>query len=141
MTRHLDPNAQWRLGSAIGEESLATAMIDISDGLSTDLGHITEESRCGAIVFAESIPVAQCARDYAQTERAVDPLELALHGGEEYELLFTSRPENVARVLQMARETGNIITGIGEITSEKRMTLRRNGEDHKLPGRGYEHLI
>jgi thiamine-monophosphate kinase len=87
-------------------------MIDISDGLSTDLSHICEESRVGAEVWAAALPRASIL------DRKVD-LEFALHGGEAYELLFTAKP--ATRVPE--RVAGVPITCIGEITKRKMLTL------------------
>ncbi|HKG99035.1 MAG TPA: thiamine-phosphate kinase, partial [Pyrinomonadaceae bacterium] len=91
LSKQLAPEPRLTAGRLIGEQELATAMIDISDGLSTDLTHILEESRCGAIIHEEAIPVAECVRGLS-SELKIDPLSLALHSGEEYELLFTAPP-------------------------------------------------
>ncbi len=105
-----DPRVGW--GIILGQEKLATAMIDISDGLSSDLNHLCEESKVGALIHSSLIPidtqvVELCGR------RALDPLQLALHGGEDFELLFTVSPDVVAKLPR--RVDGVEITKIGEI--------------------------
>jgi thiamine-monophosphate kinase len=139
--KHLAPEPQLRLGGVIGEESLATAMIDISDGLSTDLWHILDESGVGAVIHAASIPVAECVLATASSAPGIDALSLALHGGEEYELLFTARPENHERVIAVAETLGASITAIGDIVPEKDLNLERTGARESLQRSGYEHLI
>lgn len=107
-------------------------MIDLSDGLSIDLRHICEESNVGAKIWANAIPRAELG----SPPRGVD-LELALHGGEDYELLFTISP-NKPVPKRIARVP---ITCIGEITRNKRMTLiHENGSRSILKPQGWEHF-
>jgi len=104
-------------------------MIDISDGLSTDLGHICDESKTGAVVYADALPIADGLGD--------DNMQLALHGGEEYELLFTARP-NRRIPKQIA---GAAITQIGEIVGSRRMKLAQSdGRTEILQPAGWEHF-
>ncbi len=102
----------------------AAACIDVSDGLSTDLSHICQESGVGAVIEAEAVPVAKGAT-----------LDLALHGGEDYELLFTSSkavPEKIAGVK---------VTLIGEMVRGRKMELvDAGGKKRKLEPRGWEHF-
>jgi len=139
--RHLAPETRMAAGEGIGKLGLATAMIDISDGLSTDLGHILEESHCGAIVRADSIPIAECVKKLSSAEQERDPVSLALQSGEEYELLFTARPEMRPRVSELAVGIGLPITAIGEITREPGMRLLREGKESALTPSGYEHAF
>ena len=130
--RHFFPEPRIELGRILREKKLASAMIDISDGLSTDLGHICEESGVGADVQAELIPRASVGKP----AREVD-LQLALHGGEDYELLFTV-PTN-RRV--PSRIAGVPITQIGRITRGRKVFLmNRGGVAHELEARGWEHF-
>ena len=85
--RHFYPEPRVELGRILREKGLASAMIDTSDGLSTDLAHLCEESGVGAELESVLIPRASVGKP----AREVD-LDLALHGGEDYELLFTARP-------------------------------------------------
>jgi thiamine-monophosphate kinase len=88
-------------------------MIDISDGLSSDLNHICAESDVGALVESAKIPIDGFVTELCG-RRALDPLLLALHGGEDFELLFTVKPENVSRLPK--RVDGVSVTRVGEIT-------------------------
>ena len=119
LARHLYPAPRIALGAWLAEKRLATAMIDISDGLSTDLGHLCEASGCGARIWRERIPVAHIPA--ARNRLPLDPLQLALHGGDDYELLFTISPRAARR---LPRTFGRVpITVIGEITREKKILL------------------
>ena len=140
MLKHLAPAPHLALGRGIGERGLASAMIDVSDGLSTDLAHIADESHCGAIVRAESIPIAAAVRLLAG-ELMTEPLLLALHGGEEYELLFTARPENHQPIAELSSELNVPITAIGEIIAGSGLQLERNGALEILQPSGYEHYV
>src|SRR5688572_24527368 len=95
LLRQLQPEPRVGWGMLLGSKNLATAMIDISDGLSSDLNHLCTESKVGALVDASRIPIDPIVRDLSG-RRALDPLMLALHGGEDFELLFTVKAENIA---------------------------------------------
>jgi thiamine-monophosphate kinase len=115
LLRQLRPEPRVGWGIVLGDERLATSMIDVSDGLSSDLNHLCTASGVGAAIESTLLPidtrvVELCGR------RALDPLQLALHGGEDFELLFTVRGENVARLPR--RVDGVEITRIGEVTKE-----------------------
>jgi len=129
--RHFFPEPRIELGRILREKKLASAMIDISDGLSTDLAHICKESGVGAEVEAELIPRASGGKP----ARAVD-LHFALHGGEDYELLFTApRSRRVP-----SRIAGVPITQIGHITRGPKIFLRRGSVAYELEPRGWEHF-
>lgn len=108
-----EPRVGW--GLVLGQERLATSMIDLSDGLSSDLHHLCSESKVGALVQAARLPVDDFVTELCG-RRALDPLMLALHGGEDFELLFTVAPENVARLPRKVDGVG--VTEIGEITND-----------------------
>lgn len=115
LLRQLRPEARVGWGMVIGEERLASSMIDISDGLSSDLNHLCRASGVGALIESSLLPIDHrvvelCGR------RALDPLQLALHGGEDFELLFTVKADSVARLPR--RVDGVEITRIGEVTKE-----------------------
>lgn len=130
--RHFFPEPRLQLGRILRENHLASAMIDTSDGLSTDLAHICEESGVGAELEADSIPRASVGKP----AREVD-LQFALHGGEDYELLFTAvRDRRIP-----SRIAGIPITRVGRITREKRIVLKDpSGIGYKLEPRGWEHF-
>lgn len=139
--KHLSPLPQLKLGQSLGTAGLATAMIDISDGLSTDLSHILDASHCGAVIHASSIPIAECVCSIASEKRGVDSLRLALNGGEEYELLFTSAVENHQRIADVSGMLGVPVTAIGEIVAGKGLKLDNDGVLETLEPLGYQHLI
>lgn len=122
--RHFHPEPRVAVGCFLRERGWATAMIDLSDGLSTDLHHICEESGVGAEVLAEAIPSHHAAS-----------LEQALNGGEDYELLFTTRPGR--KVPQ--KIAGVPVTRIGKI-ARSGVFLTRNGERENLAPGGWEHF-
>lgn len=111
-------------GRMLRERKLAAAMIDISDGLSTDLRHLCEESGVGARVYAEQVPTAGGAAN----------LPFALHGGEDYELLLAARQKLPAQV------AGVPVTRIGEVTRGSKIVLVEGGKQRDLPAEGWEHF-
>jgi thiamine-monophosphate kinase len=139
--KHLAPVPRLQLGAALGERGLATAMIDISDGLSTDLSHVLEESRVGAVIRAGSIPIASCLETLAAGSATIDSLQLALHGGEEYELLFTARPDVKAEIEELASEFDTSIATIGEVVIGGGIQLEKDGKLEQIPAGGFEHRI
>jgi thiamine-monophosphate kinase len=113
LIRQLRPEPRVGWGIVLGEERLATAMIDLSDGLSSDLNRLCDASGVGALIDSSLLPIDNrvvelCGR------RALDPLQLALHGGEDFELLFTVKPGDVARLPR--RVDGVEIKRIGTMT-------------------------
>ncbi len=130
--RHFLPQPRIELGRILRERGVPSAMIDTSDGLSTDLAHLCEESGVGAEVEAELIPRANVGKP----AREVD-IEFALHGGEDYELLFTAPATR--RV--PSRMAGVPITQIGHITRRRKILLMdRAGIRRELQPRGWEHF-
>lgn len=115
LLRQLRPEPRVGWGIILGEERLATSMIDISDGLSSDLHHLCEASRVGALIDSALLPIDRQVSELCG-RRALDPLQLALHGGEDFELLFTVKPGDVARLPR--RVDGTTITRIGEIRNQ-----------------------
>jgi thiamine-monophosphate kinase len=131
-SRHFFPEPRVELGRILREKGFASAMIDTSDGLSTDLAHICEESGVGAELEAESIPRAS----EGKPSREVD-LQFALHGGEDYELLFTAPPAK--RI--PSRIAGVPVTQIGHITRGGKISLRNaGGVAYELQPQGWEHF-
>lgn len=138
LLRQLRPEPRVGWGLLLGEKRLATAMIDISDGLSSDLNHLCEESNVGALVEASQLPIDHVVREICG-RRALDPLMLALHGGEDFELLFTVRAEDVDKLPK--RVDGVSVTRIGE-TREAAGGVRisEGSREWDLEPGGWEHF-
>lgn len=130
--RHFYPEPRIELGCLLREKGLTSAMIDTSDGLSTDLAHICEESSVGAEIEAEAIPRATVGKPTHEVN-----LDLALHGGEDYELLFT-----VPAGKHIPRQIAGVpLTCIGYIKRRKEILLvTREGAGYELKPRGWEHF-
>jgi thiamine-monophosphate kinase len=130
----LDPVPRVDLGLKLTAHNAATAMIDISDGLSVDLGHICEASGTGAEVDAASLPIS------AELRRASPYAEaLALHGGEDYQLLFTVAPDTIESLTRI--QLGCKITRIGSILEGPDMVLMdAEGRREPLEPHGFQHF-
>src|SRR5712692_10925336 len=137
MRPHFSTELRLGLGQWLSRRRLASAMIDTSDGLSTDLGHLCRSSRVGARVWAERLPAVRVPP--ALQRQGFDALELALHGGEDYQLLFT-----VSRRLRKAIPSSHRdvpITLIGEITRGRDIVLvGSDGRGTPLAARGWDHF-
>lgn len=119
LKKHYYPEPRLAQGEWLAARRLATSMIDMSDGLSTDLAHICKASGVGATVWAEKIPMVKVPPELRRLGR--DPLHMALHGGEDYELLFTM-PKRLSR--RLPRNVGGVpLNVIGEITRAKKLVL------------------
>ncbi len=128
-------------GRRIAQSGLATAMIDISDGLLGDLGHICKESGVGAQLFREQLPVSPALMQFS-SQLGCSPLDFILSDSDDYELLLTCSPQDVKTLCALISDTGNISAkAIGTITSERgkmelvkedqtRQTLNPSGWDH-----------
>jgi len=130
-TRANTPTPRVREGQLIGAAHLANAMLDVSDGLASDLGHICERSGVGARVVAAKLPVADENRALARAAHK-DEWHFALFGGEDYELLFTAPAAHAdALAAQIVRETGTRVSCIGEILPDAHIVpLEARGWDH-----------
>lgn len=133
--RRPEPRVEW--GALLSEKGLASSLIDLSDGLSSDLAHVCRASGVGARVEAASLPV-----DSLLVEAGFDAdeaLRLALDGGEDFELLFTADARQAAR---LPREVGGVrVTRIGEVTGERgKVRLVRDGAARLLKPGGFEHF-
>lgn len=142
LNRHLCPYPRLAIGRMLAERRLASAAMDISDGLSTDLARLCAASRVGAVIHASSLPLAD--QEYSRKRRAKPPrdpaalLRRALHGGEDYELLFTVPPRLVSRVPRALH--GVPMTRIGEITARRAVLLDMDGRTQTLRPLGWDHF-
>jgi len=135
LKKHFYPEPRLALGEWLAARRLASSLIDTSDGLSTDLGHICSASGVGAKVWAKKLPCVRIPRGLQRL--GLDPLRLALHGGEDYELLFTV-PRRFAGRLP-GKAGGVSVTVIGEITREKKVVvIRPDGRNTRLAAEGWD---
>ena len=138
--RHLDPTARVATGLALSSAKIPTAMIDISDGLLGDLQHILNGSDVGATVTLGQLPLSSAFREELETDGGL--VDLALSGGEDYELLLTAPPGAEEVIGQIAEETGVPITRIGRINgaSGEMKVLGPDGEITLPSTFGYKHF-
>lgn len=127
---HLEPEAQLEKSKSIAR--YANAMIDISDGLAGDLGHICEQSKCGAVVYKEKIPITQETKNAAKAV-GKNALDYALYGGEDFQLLFTVPKANIKKI------KGCYF--IGKITKQKGVSLVSNSKKEAIKRKGYDHFL
>jgi thiamine-monophosphate kinase len=139
--RHLRPTARVAEGQWLNQEGLATSAIDISDGLSGDLRHICEESRVGAEVESALLPVSRACCAYADL-RGLNPADLAVAGGEDYELLFTVPKRHEAALQRQAESRRYRISRIGMIRPRRfgLQIITGQGTVRPLPMISYEHF-
>ena len=136
---HLKPEPRVAFGRRVGARGLAHAMIDVSDGLTQDLEHICDESSVGAVIDFDAVPIADEVALVVEDREAA--FNLALSGGEDYELLLTASEEEESVLLEISRICQLRLTRIGEITAEPgRLWLRRDGKLEPLMVRGYDHF-
>lgn len=133
--KHLDFTPRVREGLELHRHASLHAMIDISDGLAADVAHICEESRCGAVLHAEAIPISEAAR---QINDGRSPLEHALGDGEDFELAFAVSPEDGEKLLREQPVKGIRLTRVGECV-ESGLWLEEGGQRKPLAPLGYRH--
>ncbi len=139
MARHRLPAPRLALGRALLEEGLATAAVDLSDGLIADIGHIAETSDLAAHIEAAAVPLSAAA------ERAVAgdaELRVALlGGGEDYELAFAAAPERAEAIAALGARLELPITQIGALSEGEGLRLiGENGEDLPIVSAGWTHF-
>jgi thiamine-monophosphate kinase len=133
--KHLDFTPRVREALRLHESADLHAMIDISDGLAADVGHLCEESRCGAVLRAEAIPISEAARTMNDGRPA---LEHALADGEDFELVFAVSPADGERLVRTQPVPGVTLCHIGECV-EAGLWLEEGGRRGVLLPKGYVH--
>ena len=136
------PSHRAQLGEAIGKAGCATAMIDTSDGFLGDLGHICEESRVGAELFKEKLPLSESLREAALRLRR-DPYDFVLGDSDDYELVITCRPKDVATLRSVVARCCPVpLTEVGRITDAAReiILLLPDGERRPVKLSGWDHF-
>jgi thiamine-monophosphate kinase len=134
VTRQLKPEARKDAVAFFREKKIKpTAMIDVSDGLSSDLLHICKQSKTGAIIYETELPIHPQTFEQANSFN-INPATCALNGGEDYELLFTIDPSHAAAIAE-----NNTISVIGKIVPEKNGVFLKTGNDNlfKIQAQGW----
>jgi thiamine-monophosphate kinase len=139
--KHLSPAPRVALGQALGRKKIATAMIDVSDGLLSDTLHILEESKVGARIYEALIPLSTLFRRWV-SDYSKDPHRIALSGGEDYELLFTASPKWQASIQSLSSSLNVPITRVGEILPKKEgvQLIGKEGKEAVLNRLGFDHF-
>ncbi|HYT90890.1 MAG TPA: AIR synthase-related protein, partial [Gemmataceae bacterium] len=135
--KHLDFTPRVREALQLHTAAPLHAMIDISDGLAADIGHLCEESHCGAVLRAAAIPISDDARRMKDDR---SPLEHALGDGEDFELVCAVAPEDGGRLLQTQPVPGVILTHIGECL-DAGLWLEESAARRPLQPHGYVHRL
>lgn len=137
LEKHLGFTPRVREAQQLHAQAGLHALIDISDGLAAEVHHICDESRCGAVLRAGSIPIAAAA---AQLGDGRTPLEHALADGEDFELVLAVSPEDGRRLLATQPIAGISLAHIGECV-EQGVWLEEDGQRRPLPALGYVHAL
>jgi len=138
--RHLSPYPRIKEGISIAENRLASAMIDISDGLLIDLRRILTLNKLGATIYISQLPLSKEFKQY-QGKLKHNKIDFALNGGEDYELLFTSPQNKEKELLKLGQTLGVPINKIGEVnSSEELVILDQNHKSYPIDDQGYDHF-
>ncbi len=139
--KHLSPYPRIKEGISIAENRLASAMIDISDGLLIDLRRILTLSKLGATIYIPQLPLSKEFKQY-QGKLKHNKIDFALKGGEDYELLFTSPQNKEKELLKLGQTLGVPINKIGEVnSSEELVILDQNHKSYPIDDQGYDHFL
>tara|TARA_B100000315_G_scaffold138699_1_gene127769 strand:- start:6433 stop:7431 length:999 start_codon:yes stop_codon:yes gene_type:complete len=138
---HLCPKPRLIEGKILAEKIAVSAMIDLSDGLASDLKRICEESKCGARIYLNKIPLSHGLRRFKKSLNK-NILDYALYGGEDYELLFTIKGKKIPQLQKGWRKMKIPITNIGEILDKRHgiILVSHDGKEKTLSKRGYDHF-
>jgi thiamine-monophosphate kinase len=140
LSAHLEPRPQVELGRLLAKRRLATAMIDVSDGVLQDLYHVVTASGVGADLDADALPLSDAARALAKSA-GVDARDWGLSGGEDYVLLFCVPQDREAETLAACQsELGLRVVPVGRVTQKKHIRVRRNGTWGEMHIEGYDHF-
>ena len=137
--RYLRPQPRVRAGTILGRTRAASSCMDLSDGLADGVRQVAEASGVGITLDAAALPLDEGVREWHATEGG-DPIETALIGGDDYELLFTVRPAHRGRFRGARRHFSSLpVTRIGVVTKERATVVRDDAGSRPLP-EGYEHF-
>ncbi|OGC78153.1 MAG: thiamine-phosphate kinase [candidate division Zixibacteria bacterium RBG_16_40_9] len=136
--KHLTPLPKILESREIIKNLKPTAMIDVSDGLGAEVNHIAEESKLGAVIYESEIPISPQAKQVGKILNK-KPINWALYGGEEYELLFTLPKSRVDKLIELSKEIK--LTLVGEMKKEMGVFLVKNaGKKEKIKKGGFRHF-
>ena len=137
--RYRLPEPRLELGRRLVEDGLASAALDVSDGLAADLGHIAEESGLAAEIETGAVPLSPAARGVL--EAAPERLPELLGGGDDYELLFTAEPGRAGEVAVLAAALDLPLTAVGRMAAGRGLIARDPaGAEVTLEGTGWRHF-
>lgn len=140
VSRLLDPKPRVSAALELAEAGLVTAMIDVSDGILADYGHIAEQSGVGGSIHLASLPLSSGFRMNTGVLPAI-PYQLALSGGEDYELCFTSHKSNREKIVAGMKKCGIAVTRIGIVTSYPELTVvNQDGSMYHSHKEGFNHF-
>ena len=139
VNRHRRPEPRARLGAIAGQTKAASACMDLSDGLADAVTQVAEQSGTGAVIDASVLPIHPGALDWFSSAGR-DPVEAAVSGGDDYELLFAVPARFRGRFRNLLRHARGVpLTCIGELTQNRQIILMRNGRSEPLPS-GFVHF-
>jgi len=127
--KHIEPEAKFYKVKPFLK--YINAMIDVSDGLASEVTRICEQSKTGAIIYADSVPIKQITQKAAQACHK-NALDFALYGGEDFELAYTVSEENLDKVKGIV---------VGKITKKKVVRILKDGKEETISGHGYDHFL
>jgi len=133
----LMPHARLKEGLALGKTRAVTAAIDSSDGLAWSLHEIGRASNVGFVI--NKLPTAKEVDNFAEINR-LDPIDLTLYGGEEYELVLTVKRKLWGKAEKAVERVGGKLLLIGKVTAEKEVLLEIDGQSRPIETRGWEHF-
>ena len=133
----LMPHARLKEGLTLSKTKAVTAAIDSSDGLAWSLHEIANASKVGFLI--NKLPIAKEAEEFAEINR-LDPLELTLYGGEEYELVLTIKPNLWKKAKKAVEKVGGKLLSIGRVTAERQVLMEIDGKRRVIELRGWEHF-
>jgi thiamine-monophosphate kinase len=135
----LDPEPRVSLGTALARDRLATSAIDVSDGLGLDGGRLARASGLRLAIDADRLPISPALAAFGAAE-GLDPVDLAVGGGDDYELLFTVREEDAPRVAERAAGLGVPVSAIGRALAGSGVVLERSGREQDVASLGHDHF-
>jgi thiamine-monophosphate kinase len=132
-----NPKARLREGLALRGSGAVTASMDSSDGLAWCLHELSRKNRVGFCI--DNLPIAAEVKEFA-AQNHLNAADLALYGGEEYELVLTVKPGKWVEASELVKSVGGCLIPIGKATYDKRVVYEVAGEKHAIAARGYEHF-